>query len=154
MNRVGDGESGQILRVRVFRALDTEVGRGGGQDVLWSWDGGRVKERSVLEHAAGGGRVDRGERLVRVGQAVGRADLHRSCACSSHRDESSALLVLLDVERVWRPDGSHLELDFRKTELGKELTSRISEGVSSGWIVKTDSVVCSRAIRASSLSRF
>ena len=110
MNRVGDGESGQILRVRVFRALNTEVGGGGRQDVLRSWDGGRVKERSVLQHAAGGGRVDRGERLVRVGQAVGRADLHRSCARSSHRDEPSALLVLLDVERVWGPDGSDLEL--------------------------------------------
>ena len=140
--------------MRVFRALDTEVGRGGGQDVLRSWDGGRVKERSVLQHAAGGGWVDRGERLVRVGQAVGRADLHRSCACSGHRDEPSALLVLLDVERVWGPDGSDLELFLRTSHRSEELTSRISEGVSSGWIVKTDSVVCSRAIRASSLSRF
>jgi len=33
-------------------------------------------------------------------------------------------------------------------------TSKNSDGVSSGWIVKTDRVVCSRAIRASSLSKF
>ena len=35
-----------------------------------------------------------------------------------------------------------------------KLTSKNSEGASSGWIVRTERVVCSRAIRASSFSKF
>ena len=108
MKGVSYGQSWEVFRVCVFRTFDTEVRWSRCQDVLWCWDGGRVKERCVLEDAAGG-RVDDG-RLEGGGEAAGRADLNCFRARSSHRDKPGALLVVLHIEGVRGADCGNLGL--------------------------------------------
>ena len=80
----------------------------GGQDVLRSWDGGSVKERSVLQHAAGGGWVDQGGLDKVGGQAARWQDLDGLGRCPRDRDVPRALPRVLHVKRVRGADGGDL----------------------------------------------